>query len=72
MYINDLQIGVCRVILIMLNLVRCTTLHAVDTGGHGAWPLRCTKNDHLAPLPPYTLEGGSRSKFFRNPLEDIT
>ena len=72
MYINDLQVSACRVILIMLKLVQCTTLWAVNTGAQGAWPLRCTKNDHLAPLPPYALEGGSRSKFFRNPLEDIT
>jgi hypothetical protein len=50
--------------VIMLNLVRCTTAKAV-----GTWP---HKKGALPPPGAYVYEGGSRSKFFRNPLEGIT
>jgi hypothetical protein len=62
--ISDLQKGCWRVIVIMLKLVQCTTHRAVH--------MRCQKKGTLTPSPSDVREGGSRSKFFWNPLEDIT
>ena len=55
--INGLQKGVCRVITIMLKLVRCTTLQPVDSG-------RSTIKTDPSPSPGARLYVGDPAQNF--------